>query len=1206
MQYITFTKEIPQQELLTPVQNMDHGGIIKPLHGTGLWTSPLEANGKTAWENWATDNLPQKLVGRDAYVLTPHADARIYVIHDEDSMRELIRTYGLGNPEFYSHRTYLDWERMAKDFDAVTLHEAGFNYGGGYAERCLEWQLPSTVWLNWCFESFEQYAPGTSVPVEPVSLPQSQQPTKSKASGKTMTKRKRTNKQALFFNVNEMFIKGNDVHVNARFSEKVLRSGEKKTVCDNMKLVSENRVFRMFGGSNPDVWENFAIISVGDDVDPIVLDFILLDGFIYEGKRYKRVLRSAAQMRTAKAVFTCLDVEEVRNSTAYGATFGDKTNIAKMEARYGLALSSTQEIAEKRDADGNILEYLKFSYSVMSDFERTVKLAGRMLNEEGVMQDFEKEVTLNTTDGAGFIDYPTAKKIAKDLGLSHVPTAFQVRHAGDKGLLIVWKWDKKKYPGNIIFLDSMHKYEPDTANYTPVLEIAGYMQPARSPYAMMNYQFVQALNITADDLILMAKESLDRIEGGVLEHPSIAMKFLGMIDTTEGEYSDKIVSRLQKTIDAKPEMLNDPYVQRSMKQLLKKFITDMRQGRVPVLGAWRYVAPDPTVVFGNEAGVLAPGEYFYNNQASTVAAFRSPLIHYSEAIRLNTVEKPELCLTEKDGFEYLKDLLVCNTYDDHAPRAGGMDYDGDRMLITADERIVNSVAGGALVFDEGREGIKQANTLKNRIMYDKATFGASRIGMITDWATAWTDAARHLGEMEKFGQNIEILRVKQGQEIDSAKTGFVPEIPNHLILKRTPHWMEKKENFEGKVRNADAKTYQSTSPIGQLYDFIVAYWPEFLKSNPNKEEKRSLEFISKIDKAEAHAIYPYMEMLEEMYRRELGELRQLEQNGVYDETQAREKREEIFDRYSELVANVDADPATVAGVAYNIAYNENGRGGRAISFPWIASFNGMLIAMANIADERFKLVHVRGNGLTAGKMSFANKVCKKNGAQANVANGTYEVIDVDGKLYAKVKRTAKPVLEEAVKQVRETVAFTIKGFKYAGFTATTAFKAIADNGNVVRLAQEGKYISVLAGETKIGVVGQEDDFTVAHLLNKEVVLERHADLTFIGEGGKVVNVNAVAVRAEVKATFVPAAAPAPQEQPVDGTFGIEEVECTWFEQPEGDVIGKVVIIKNGKGFGYFVRMNEANELFLDANIKNPAAYRLVMDAVLESYQDVIA
>ena len=194
---------------------------------------------------------------------------------------------------------------------------------------------------------------------------------------------------------------------------------------------------------------------------------------------YKRVVRSASQTRTGKAYFTRLDVKMVRKHVTYGAFFLTRTgeqNLAKLEARIGLATSSTMKL----DVD--------FKFDVLPDHEvsRThtrIIVGSKVEDNKRVLNITEPVATpekYNYADGQGYVRPRMAARWALEARLinsyeyteimitldlydedltaihdlhdaefnriwSKVPTAFQVRYGLCKGLLVVFPFHLEQY-----------------------------------------------------------------------------------------------------------------------------------------------------------------------------------------------------------------------------------------------------------------------------------------------------------------------------------------------------------------------------------------------------------------------------------------------------------------------------------------------------------------------------------------------------------------------------------------------------------------------------------------------------------------------------------------------------------------------------------------------------------------------------------------
>lgn len=879
------------------------------------------------------------------------------------------------------------------------------------------------------------------------------------------------------------------------------------------------------------VADMFIIVKVDQIADGSdMVEAIFTQGFWSQGKHYRYVMSSPAQDRTSKAVFTTFDPNQVRRDVTYNAIeFQDITTpivLAKREARYGIGMSSTKEVIGD------------FTYAVITDAECDMMLDGKFMNSSKRMQVFNDTRKTNLTDGQGYCsikyaafmaqslkiirasDYPrveeafnngmTISEMMTDASLSKIvakiPMVWQIRYAGAKGILVVWEFrgqsvteivnihDKKLRTEQVIaadgydvlFTEGMWKYTPDP-NYhlKPTMEVASWLKKAKGP-GYLNYQFIQGLDISGETLISIAKDALSYLEDGVLKDYDKAMKFLGVInyqgeddaltaDVNEDTEFEKISSR-SKVVEAlmrNPAALHDRYIQKNLRYLCKTFIEDMRQGRIPLENsAFRFIVRDPFVTFGGQPK-LGKGQAYYNGHVGAWAAFRSPAIHRSEYIVMNMVNMTE--------YKHLTDCVILNAHDDWAARAGGADFDGDKMFVTDDQRIVSAVPGGKVIYAEGDAGKSGKQPPKfipnwqNIIRHKIATLGQDMIGILTNIATTVIDYmnCKRIDPIEG-NENVEILRVLQGMAIDSAKTGDrvnIQEYPQFDELRKMqPHWLEPK-------KGSRTVMYKSTAPLGKLYDFIMGenynhqtmkaptagYLAEFLKVNVQQGGDFRLDLPAVLDLEEVQRVKPLVKRLEEMYCEEISVMMALERHMMEDlkhknnmteadvEKEINGERQRIYEKYAQMCATINADPRSVAGAAYLIAY---GKQTQSVSFPWIACTQGMMLLMSDLGkDISYKLVPVR-TGLDLSDTEELTFVVgraidmdelKGLDIRANVADGTYPIVMIEERWFVKVPFVLKPISTQY--HVGNRVAFQIKGAEYQGLASDAeALKLIAQAG----------------------------------------------------------------------------------------------------------------------------------------------------------------
>lgn len=105
-------------ELINQIKN---DNWVKPKGG--LWTSPV--NSEWGWENWCKSEQFRDCNEKISFKLKLNNDAKIYIIDCFDDLVSAPKiTFNLG--ENYQ-KQYIDFEELAKEYDAIWLTIKGLN-----------------------------------------------------------------------------------------------------------------------------------------------------------------------------------------------------------------------------------------------------------------------------------------------------------------------------------------------------------------------------------------------------------------------------------------------------------------------------------------------------------------------------------------------------------------------------------------------------------------------------------------------------------------------------------------------------------------------------------------------------------------------------------------------------------------------------------------------------------------------------------------------------------------------------------------------------------------------------------------------------------------------------------------------------------------------------------------------------------------------
>lgn len=950
-------------------------------------------------------------------------------------------------------------------------------------------------------------------------------------------------------------------------------------------MTSENRLFRMFckqqrivqipaiGEDGQPVVENgvaqmvtlppvnlaseFVVVDMSKCEDMSVITTLLRDGFhlkTVDAKGKEKVIhfmlaeRSPSQIRQKKGVFTSLNVEKIRKEVTFNMEIASEEIISQVRAHAGLSLSSSMELSGK------------YTFDVMPDYsiERTHDVESYDYKKQRLVRNRNYTGKFEPLDGQGTIRIVPAIRAAQELHLisiperkyaievyeacgdiklalcdiefariwARIPSAFQIRMAQNKGLLVVhehdkettdcrgnnyrdggmgnkdakimrfWKKHRKEskhfydFNSDILFTDSMWKRNFDPKRIDDVkLEIVLFQKPRRTNRTFMGHQYWQAT--TGINVKNFAAAEARKIDETVLSNAAEAIAFLNMMqgDETDEQFEDRMdnsaaagtkVQKIIEVLHENPDMIEEKWVQQGLRKMKEKFIEDMATGRIPVEGSNPYIITAVECQFGRQSK-LEKKEYYYNGRVDRYAIFRSPLIHKSEASVINTVDV-------EDYHGLYRDLLIFNPYDDTLSRAGGADTDGDRMAMTNNPTIVQGVLNNhvmvknedgveelqplPMLYDPGKKADPIEFSKDALFQFDFVTISNDKpsIGEITNMALSWKDIAQNPDKLKAIGFTaqqvdniVKLLRFEQGYSIDFPKTGFFPEFPKYVETNKSPDWKAWSRGAAA-AGIKGAEVYKSQSQLGMLFRAIMGedgtgkkdgYLYNFKRVETKADQSRKyrdffFEMTDAADKNETERIRPIVKALYKAYNNEFSLLR----NMKLDEEQEKEARMHIFTKYEQAIMSIDADVQSIAAAAYKVAYSKSKN--KAVSFPWITCYEGLLLNIAASSGKKIKLKKIELEGHidnVPDELKFYRKEAKGEGyiARAQVKNGTYKVYRRNGAIYLAFshKGLEKAKNANVARPENKHLPFVMVGFKNNGHTTQQVIDILKAAGGIV-------------------------------------------------------------------------------------------------------------------------------------------------------------
>ena len=459
------------------------------------------------------------------------------------------------------------------------------------------------------------------------------------------------------------------------------------------------------------------------------------------------------------------------------------------------------------------------------------------------------------------------KEIYRDLGITEIKDVFGVVHKVED-IDCIWNvsmWKAYDIFKNKFGNNAWNEYINRLNRYDYKLGISKYSHHKSdiNLYNKFNYQYLQCLDLwnnkyiqhfknrenkydVLDEsnwgkIINIAKYSTDLLEKIINGNKFYTLKFLGIYDSNV----DSVNSKYVEAILINDQMLKDPCIKKMFRRKLDNTITQMKYGKIYVEGFYHIVVGDIIGYLEYSAGLdvkgcLNAGEFYCNTiPFGECLSFRSPLVDPSEVNKVRIVNND---ITKK-YFEYFKDQDVCmiNMYDLSMPQQGGMDEDGDSVYLCYNPIIVNSKIDKPIVVDiDDKKSVKEVDYNQDNIVEYECNSRDNRIGEITNIATSILNQYTEDKTWQKINSdNVSLLRLYQGKEIDYVKTGFRWVIKRSLrrYLKKLPYFLLynypqklnvynriKMINKENDVENRiPYNAYKSPSPLNELCEYICQW-----------------------------------------------------------------------------------------------------------------------------------------------------------------------------------------------------------------------------------------------------------------------------------------------------------------------------------------------------------------------------------------------
>lgn len=591
-------------------------------------------------------------------------------------------------------------------------------------------------------------------------------------------------------------------------------------------------------------------------------------GFQINGVKYRRLLGTNGGIKNSTIVFVSEKViDELHRRISNGRNPEKELVTAKLEAYQALTCSASTPVSFPK----GIAVVNDCETSFLSDI---VYLTDECDGEPTMELQKQQKVDLDASDGFGMMLPSLAERWSKELGLDYTISGANTRFSFEKGMAFTFdyvdfaekiaggKYIIKDAWGNdfdvrdveLILTTSMVKlwdsydsceaYVRNSLSNGYTFGIAKTCPKELESEHSLNYQFIQSYNLSDDEIEELIAPTMNEIKDvlhGDWRKTLLFLKGIGMNESNIENLDDDFV----KAIMIDKRMIDDPFVQNAIYQLIKNRIDEAKVGVLKVHGNYSIVSGDPYALcqnmFGLEVtGLLKSGEiynkYWRDFGSEKLACFRAPMTCHNN-IRL---VHPVYSSDADYWYQHMKTCTIFNAWDTAAAALNGMDFDGDLVMLSDNRILVEKLEPLPALMCAQRKAAKTIPTEDDFVRSNIESFG-NDIGQTTNYITSMFEVRSHYPkgsvEYDTLSYRIRCGQLYQQNAIDKAKGIICKPMPRTWHDRHAANKIEDDElrDFYRSIV-ADKKPYF----MRYIYPALMKQYNQYIK-NTNRNCLREFQ-----------------------------------------------------------------------------------------------------------------------------------------------------------------------------------------------------------------------------------------------------------------------------------------------------------------------------------------------------------------------------
>ncbi len=590
-------------------------------------------------------------------------------------------------------------------------------------------------------------------------------------------------------------------------------------------------------------------------------------GFSINGVNYVRLLGTNGGIKNSTIVFVSERVsDELRRRIDNGRDPNKEMVTAKLEAYKALTCSASVPVSNPN----GVLVISDAETEFLSD---TIYLSDETDGEPLMEERKDQPIKLNASDGCGMMLPSLAERWSKELGLDYVMSGCNTRFSFEKGMVFTFDFlgfaDKvaNKYIVQDAWGDSVDIRNIELILTTSMVKLwdsykscDDYLKSSYSngytfgvaktcPKRLesernLNYQFIQGYDLEDSDIDELISPTLNEIQDVLGGDWRKTVLFLNGIGLNENNVT-RLPNDFVKAIMIDRRILNDPFVQKSIYQLICNRINEAKVGVLKVHGNYSIVSGDPYLLcqhmFGmDKTGLLKAGEiynkYWADAGTESLACFRAPMTCANNVRLVHPVKAQDADY----WYQYMTSCTIFNSWDTATAALNGMDFDGDLVMLTDNHVLVNKLRPQPALMCIQRKADKKLPCEEDFIRSNIESFG-NDIGQTTNWITSMFEVRagfpKDSKEYNELSYRIRCGQLYQQNAIDKAKGIICKPMPRTWHDRHSVNKIED-ESKKGFYRSivADKKPYF----MRYIYPLLMKQYNTYIK-NTNKNALREFQ-----------------------------------------------------------------------------------------------------------------------------------------------------------------------------------------------------------------------------------------------------------------------------------------------------------------------------------------------------------------------------